>query len=395
MDGSLQDTALNARRLDPGELTAETSNDAFPLVIEPGDAGQRALDAFLADNRDTVTTAWRKHGAILFRGFDAVDETGFDAVLRAAGLEPSVEYPFGISPRPNIKGAVYKSTQYTESLVIPPHTEMAYVRWRPAWISFLCQVPPKVHGETPLYDVVRALRELPQPIRERLQREPMRCTRHIRKKKAFITFERTIAETFNTEDRGEIDAAAAELGIETEWLPDGFLKAETILPAIVVHPETGEHCLNAQFINAQSLITGIRRIGSRYNPAVKAFFEWYIRKQFRKPTVHYRTRPVAGEDFTDAEYQQISETVNDCATLFRWREGDILLIDNIKVAHGRMNVKGERRILTALGDFFDLRTLQTVPAMARRGRREEDSEWDDAIAARRSTDPAKEDRGVA
>jgi len=313
-------------------------------------------------------------------------------VLRAAGLNPSVDYPFGISPRQNVKGAVHKSTEYTSNLVIPPHTEMAYVRWRPGWIAFLCDTPPVQYGETPLYDVVGALRALPRSIRERLQQDAMRCTRHIRAKKAFITFERTISETFKTEDRAEIDDACAALGIETEWLPDGFLKAETILPAIVVHPETGEHCLNAQFINAEALIAGIRRVGERYNPAVKAFFEWYIRKQFRKPTIHYRTRPVTGEDFTDAEYKQIVEAIHDSSTVFRWQEGDVLLIDNIKVAHGRMNVKGERRILTALGDFYDLRKLETLPPMARpagRGR-EEGSEWDTVRADLAYQDIARE-----
>lgn len=365
MHDSPPNPSLQSRTLKRAELTMETAVPSLPLVFEPQPDPAAGLQDFVTANRAAIIEAWRQHGALLFRGFDKVDETGFDTVLRAAGLNPSVDYPFGISPRQNVKGAVHKSTEYTSNLVIPPHTEMAYVRWRPRWIAFLCATPPARYGETPLYDTVRALKALPPPIRERLQQDAMRCTRHIRSKKAFITFERTIAETFKTEDRAEIDAACAALGIETEWLPDGFLKAETILPAIVVHPETGEHCLNAQFINAEALIAGIRRVGERYNPAVKAFFEWYIRKQFRKPTIHYRTRPDTGADFTDAEYAQIVEAIHDSSTVFRWQEGDVLLIDNIKVAHGRMNVKGARRILTALGDFYDLRDLESLPAMAK------------------------------
>lgn len=38
----------------------------------------------------------------------------------------------------------------------------------------------------------------------------------------------------------------------------------------------------------------------------------------------------------------------DEATLFEWREGDVLMLDNRLVAHGRRAFKGERRILVAM-----------------------------------------------
>jgi alpha-ketoglutarate-dependent taurine dioxygenase len=39
----------------------------------------------------------------------------------------------------------------------------------------------------------------------------------------------------------------------------------------------------------------------------------------------------------------------DSATVkFRWQRGDLLLVDNFLVAHGRMPFRGERRILVAI-----------------------------------------------
>ena len=34
--------------------------------------------------------------------------------------------------------------------------------------------------------------------------------------------------------------------------------------------------------------------------------------------------------------------------LFDWRQGDLLMVDNMLVAHGRMSFKGPRRILVAM-----------------------------------------------
>jgi alpha-ketoglutarate-dependent taurine dioxygenase len=62
--------------------------------------------------------------------------------------------------------------------------------------------------------------------------------------------------------------------------------------------------------------------------------------------------PAEGPDFTPEEQETIANTIYDCSTIFRWQQDDMLVIDNIRTAHGRLNVKGERSILTCLGDFY-------------------------------------------
>ncbi|MFM9445922.1 TauD/TfdA family dioxygenase [Streptomyces acidiscabies] len=34
----------------------------------------------------------------------------------------------------------------------------------------------------------------------------------------------------------------------------------------------------------------------------------------------------------------------------RWQRGDIMLVDNIRVAHGREPFQGDREVLVAMGD---------------------------------------------
>lgn len=344
---------FTTRQLSDSELVFPSGAPALPPVIErSATAPEGPLVDLLLRNRGALREKLNEHGALLFRGFNVSAPDDFEADMYALGLSPSREYPFGVSPRPNVEKSIHKSTEYADFLVIPPHTEMAYAHRRASWISFWAKQPPEQYGETPLFDMSLVLERLPDDLRERLMTMTMRYVRYIRNKKAMVTFERTIEETFETTDPARIEAICAELGIDCEWVDGKFLKATTELPAVMNHPVTGRASLNAQFINGFVLIEGIRRIRERYALPVRMFFEWYIRKQFKKPTVHYRSMPAEGPDFTPQEQETIANALYDSSTIFRWQQDDVLVIDNIRTAHGRLNVKGERSILTCLGDFY-------------------------------------------
>jgi alpha-ketoglutarate-dependent taurine dioxygenase len=348
---------LSPRALRADELVFPTRLQQFPSVIEarPGDP---SLPRFVGERSAEIRALLREQGALLFRGFAVADADEFEAALTAADLAASPDYPFGVSPRRPVTKRVFNSTDYANFLVIPPHTEMAYLRWRPRWIAFYCHVQPERYGETPVYDTARALELLPPALRQRLETSDMRYVRYIRHKAAIVRFERTIEETFGTTDRGAIETACRSLDIDARWIGDKFLRAETVLPAVIEHPESGRKCLNAQFINGKILIAGIARIRDRYPFPVRHLFNAYIKMQFRKPTVHYRSTPATGPDFTDAEMDTINDAIHGASTIFRWQRGDMILIDNIRGAHARLNVKGERRILTALGDMYDVKSAR-------------------------------------
>lgn len=344
------------RSLEAGELAFPETLASLPAVVERRpERPDLALPALIRARQPAMRALLERHGAVLFRGFGVSAPDEFESALAALGLEASADYPFGVSPRHAVTRRVFKSTEYANFMVIPPHTEMAYLRYRPRWIAFYCDVPPERFGETPLYDMAAAFDRLPQALQQRLLGLEMSYVRFIRHKKALVTFERTIEETFGTRERAAIEAFCREYDIRTRWIGDRFLRAETVLPAVAIHPDTGRHCLNAQFINARSLISGIARIARRYPAPMRMLFNAYIRFQYSKKTVHYRSRPADGPDFTAAETAAIDRAIHGASTVFTWRRGDMIVIDNVRAAHGRLNVKGPRRILTALGDMYDVR----------------------------------------
>lgn len=344
------------RPLEASELAFPEMLRSIPAVVERcADRADLDLLGLVRTRQPALRALLERDGAVLFRGFGVATPDAFESVLAALGLKASADYPFGVSPRHSVTKRVFKSTEYANFMVIPPHTEMAYLRYRPRWIAFYCDIEPKRFGETPLYDMAAAFEALPPALQHRLSGLEMSYVRFIRHQKALVTFERTIEETFGTRDRTAIEAFCREYDIRPSWIGDKFLRAETVLPAVAIHPDTGRRCLNAQFINAHSLISGIARIAKRYPAPMRLLFNTYIRFQYGKPTVHYSSKPANGHDFTAAETAEIDRAIHGSSTVFKWRRGDMIVIDNVRAAHGRLNVKGPRRILTALGDMYDVR----------------------------------------
>jgi hypothetical protein len=43
----------------------------------------------------------------------------------------------------------------------------------------------------------------------------------------------------------------------------------------------------------------------------------------------------------------------ELAVQFPWREGDVLMLDNMLIAHARNPYAGERKIVVAMGEMID------------------------------------------
>ena len=57
-----------------------------------------------------------------------------------------------------------------------------------------------------------------------------------------------------------------------------------------------------------------------------------------------------GSEIEPEVVQHLRATSWKCAVGFRWRNGDLLAIDNLAVQHGRIGFTGDRKILAFLVD---------------------------------------------
>ncbi|HEX8395544.1 MAG TPA: TauD/TfdA family dioxygenase, partial [Longimicrobium sp.] len=109
-----------------------------PVVVTPTAPGVVLAD-WAGENRPWIEATLHRAGAILFRGFGVHDVDEFGRFMLQASGE-LLPYTYRSSPRTQVKGNVYTSTEYPADEFIPFHTEMSYTTSWPMRIGFLSLV---------------------------------------------------------------------------------------------------------------------------------------------------------------------------------------------------------------------------------------------------------------
>ena len=208
-------------------------------------------------------------------------------------------------------------------------------------------VKPQHGGETPLADSRTIYRRIPVELRALFEREGVRYHRSLygdgrnflySALNRWLKVRRSWMDAFLTTDRAEVERLCTEQGGEAHWDSEGGLRMSNVLPAVREHPETGEKL----WFNHVStfLIT----------PKSAGLLRYLL---YRLAYINPLKRPVHatlgnGAPITLSQLNTINEAIEKSTVMFPWKRGDLLLIDNFQVTHGRMPFNGERRILVAM-----------------------------------------------
>jgi len=309
-----------------------------PVILDrsSADSEQSGAESFLelwATRRDALDKMLLEHGATLFRGFDISSQEIFQGVV-AQLKEKLVDYVDGDSPRTKIGGGVYTSTEYEAGLFIPLHNELSYSACWPARLFFCCVVQPEQGGQTPLVSSRALLEALPADIVNEFRNKKVRYVRNLHSGKGTG---KSWQETFETTERDEVDRYTSASDTQARWNADGSLKLVAIRPATAVHPVTGQEVWFNQ--------------ADQFHPSslppemFEAIMELYEGCEDDMP--EYTTFGDGGAiplQYLDV----IRATTRKLLVTFDWRRGDLLMVDNMLIAHGRMPFRGERKILVAM-----------------------------------------------
>lgn len=317
--------------------TSLLNQASLPLVIESGADDRRAADvdsliSLYLENKDFLQSRLLEHGALLFRGFGVTAPEALERFARSASDVELLGYIDGTSPRTRVQGGVYTSTEYPSQYFISLHNELSYTHKWPSHIFFCCVVAPTEGGETPLVDSRALLKTIPAEIVDEFKRKGVKYVRNLHGGRGFGPSWQSV---FETDDKRTVEQYCLEGGVEFKWKPNGGIWLSQVRPATAKHEETGEEVWFNQ--------------ADQFHPTEmdeqtrKAMLS--VMKEEELPKNAYFGD---GTPLDEQMLDEIRRATRSQMVLFPWQTGDLLMLDNMLVSHGRMPFTGPRKILVSL-----------------------------------------------
>ena len=306
------------------------SEDGLPLVVQPVEKRLSPVD-WARNNQQFIEQNLLRYGAILFRGFNLSTIEDFAQFVSAFAGE-LLPYNERSSPRHQIGPNIYTSTDYPANQGIFLHNENSYQNTWPMKIFFFCVTPATEGGETPIADCRKIGLRIDPEIKERFLQKKVMYVRNFGS-----GFGLTLQDAFQTTDKEVIEEHCRRAGIEVEWKGMDRLRTRAIRPALERHPVTGELIWfnHATFFHVSTLEAAVREA---------------LLMEFSEEDLPTNTYYGDGTPFDPVVLDQLREIYWKETVKFQWLKGDLLLLDNMLVAHGRAPFAGPRQIAVGMSE---------------------------------------------
>ena len=302
---------------------------SLPLVFQAGDEELDPVE-WLKSNKALVEVKLRKHGAILLRGFAASSVSTFEQCAEVLSSDLFTEY--GDLPREKGGRKVYESTPYSAGRSILFHHEASHTHQWPMKQWFYCVQPAREGGCTPLADGRRVYGELAPGVREQFGRKGLKYVRN------FIGgLDVSWQDFFKSKDPRVVEESCRLSSIDCEWSGD-TLRTSRTCPAFATHPQTREMV----FFN-QILLHHVACLPSTLRNSLLTLYP----ETDLPRNVYFGD----GSEIPDELVHEIQEVYERVAVRFPWQKHDIVLVDNMLVAHSRDPFVGDRKILVAMAEM--------------------------------------------
>ena len=319
-------------RSSPTPLLDVDLQPAKPPILRLAATGDAA--PWAAEHRSALRALVAEHGSLLVRGLGLRDAAETEAVFRQLG-SPMVERE-AFAPRQRYAEGVYSSSKWPPNQHMCMHHELSYAVELPSLMLFACLVAPTTGGETPVADSPNVLAALPADLVERFEREGWLLIRNYNE-----DIGASVADAFGAHDRRAVESYCRANAIQLEWQPNGGLRTRQRRSAVAHHPLTGQRCWFNQiaFLNEWTMDAEVRE---------------YLVDIYGQDGLPFNTRFGTGDPIGADVIQSIDEVYEKNTARERWQAGDLLLVDNVRTAHGRESFEGPREVLVAMADAVNL-----------------------------------------
>ena len=305
--------------------------DIFPLVY----ASENSLSTltqvhkWLGENKERLLEQLSRHGAILFRGLPVNSDSDFDSVIQSFGLK---NFTYGESlsnaVRRNRTERVFTANEAPASVSIFLHHEMAQTPVYPSKLFFYCEQAAISGGATPLCRSDILLQELTKQAPEFVAACLKLGVRYSNVMPNIDDLEsgqgRSWRSTLSTDDKSAAEDKLRKLGYQWEWLEQDSLRVTTAVLPAVRETDNGRQVF--------------------FNQLIAAFRGW-------KDTRNATEKSIRFGDDSAISTQAMAKAIHigdELSFDIPWQSGDVALVDNFLVMHGRRPFEGQRRVLASL-----------------------------------------------
>lgn len=285
------------------------------------------LDELPSDLDDVLHST----GAVLLRGLGLGSPEAFHDVVARFG-DPLTSYRGGNTPRTTVSEGVFTSTEYPAEYEISLHNELSYAASWPTRLYFCCLVAAETGGATPVCDGRALLADLDPEVRARFTDLGVVYRQHLH---GGYGLGKSWQQTFETSDVAAVEEFLTSAGMSFEWVDDG-LRTAAPRPGVRAHPVTGE---TVWFNQADQWHPSNLPAQER-----EALLELVESDDELPHSVTFGD----GSALTEHDLAEVRRAAKRNELAFPWEPGDLLIVDNLLVLHGRHPYTGARRTLVSM-----------------------------------------------
>ncbi|MFC4071940.1 TauD/TfdA family dioxygenase [Actinoplanes subglobosus] len=311
-----------------GPITLESG---FPSIARPtGHTTPADLTNLGPAARSAIQELLDTTGAVSFRGFGIRTVDEFEAAAQSL-LGRLAPYKGGDAPRRAEKGLIYNAAGPDKSRLLRAHNELSYAPWHPTTLCFGCARPADQGGATTLIDGHRVYSSLPHDIQDAFRTRGVTYIQHLPHTPTDpASGIKSWPETFETDVKDEVMRHCQANYTTATWTPLGLLTTHRTPATLDIGPAPRTTWFNQAHIWQDPTTT----------PDPTDMRLWQTR-------LGYGAIYGDGTPILATHLDTISATLEQCTIPVYWNSGDLLLVDNRAVMHGRTPYTGDRQVYVA------------------------------------------------
>jgi alpha-ketoglutarate-dependent taurine dioxygenase len=301
--------------------------EGLPAMILADDPRQR-LELWLQDHWPSVEGQLVQYGAVAFRGFACGSPAAFGEAIQQMGSS-TLRIKEESSRRVQLGEGIFTATEHPADFDIFLHHESSYSLTVPARVFFFCAGRDGQGGETLLADGHRIWTLIRPEIRQRFDR--LGWALHRRYGDGLgVSWQQAYA----TDKAEDVNAYCLEHGTQARWV-DGELMTRQQREVTLKHPTSG-------------LPVWFNHICFFHRSAIPADLLGLLMEEGKG--LPFDTTYGNDEPIELGVVEELRSAYRACSVCYEWRAGDVLVLDNLRIAHGRRAFSGSRSLLFAAAD---------------------------------------------